>query len=123
MVRRIVAFALLAALAATPALAAVVTESVAARAAAEKVTGDPTVAPLPGAQIFTVLSTVAVQVCADALLRNAKKNRRQEAMSEDARSGFTGIPIEHKVRRSAPIIWHGHCLKKPDPCIAPSPFS
>jgi methyl coenzyme M reductase subunit C-like uncharacterized protein (methanogenesis marker protein 7) len=50
-----------------------VTGCAVSRALAEKVTGEVTVAPLAGEQIFTVLSTVAVQVCADATLADARR--------------------------------------------------
>jgi len=53
------------------------------RAAAEKVTGELTVAPLAGAQIFTVLSTVAVQLCADARLTIAKKEKSRRVAVEN----------------------------------------
>ena len=67
------------------------------RAAAEKVTGELTVAPLAGAQIFTVLSTVAVQLCAEAWDTNMKqKNRRVTAKS--ARNEITEGPVWNKVK-------------------------
>jgi hypothetical protein len=69
-----------------------VTVCSASRAAAEKVTGEFTVAPLPGAQILTVLSTVEVHVCAkavDAILR--EKIRR--AAARHGRDKFIGDPI------------------------------
>jgi hypothetical protein len=43
------------------------------RAAAAKVTGELTVAPLVGEQMFTVLSTEAVQLCPDATLADAAR--------------------------------------------------
>jgi hypothetical protein len=49
-------------------------------AAALKVTGELTVAPLAGEQIFTVLSTVAVQVvCAEARFAQRKKSKSRVA--------------------------------------------
>jgi len=43
-------------------------------------------------------------------------------MSEDTRSGFTGTPIGHKVRRSAPIIWREDCLKNQTPVLPQARF-
>jgi hypothetical protein len=60
-------------------------------AAALKVTGELTVAPFRGAQIFTVLSIVAVQVCAEALLAKTKETKRRAA-AENARKEITRGP-------------------------------
>ena len=59
------------------------------RAAAENVTGEATVAPLPGAQIFTVLSVVAVQVCAEAPFVNRNNDKNAEAVYKNERSDIT----------------------------------
>jgi methyl coenzyme M reductase subunit C-like uncharacterized protein (methanogenesis marker protein 7) len=58
------------------------------RAPAEKVTGEVTVAPLAGEQIFTVLSTVAVH-CADAMLADA----RRRVAARKARREITVGPV------------------------------
>jgi hypothetical protein len=60
-------------------------------AAALKVTGELTVAPFRGAQIFTVLSVVAVQVCAEAPLAKIKQAKRR-AVAENARREITRGP-------------------------------
>lgn len=56
-----------------------VTVCSASRAAAENVTGEFTVAPLPGAQILTVLSTVEVHVCAEAVVAIPREEIRRAA--------------------------------------------
>ena len=60
------------------------------RAAAEKVTGDVTVAPFAGEQILTVLSTVAVH-CADAPVAQAREKSRSDA-AENPRNEITQGP-------------------------------
>jgi hypothetical protein len=78
------------------------------RAAARKLVGDATVAPLAGAQIFTVLSTVLLQVCAwPWLLLKPRNNIRKanDSAAEEKRDSVTATnPWEIKVG----IIWrHG----------------
>ena len=58
------------------------------RAAAEKVTGEPTVAPFTGAQIFTVLSTVAVHA-AEASFTNAKREKSRRVAAGNVRRETT----------------------------------
>ena len=65
----------------------VVTVCSLSRAPAEKVTGEVTVAPLAGEQIFTVLSTVGVH-CADAFVANAREKSRRDA-AENPRNEIT----------------------------------
>ena len=60
-------------------------------AAALKVTGEVTVAPFVGAQIFTVLSTVDVQVCAAAPLEKARKEKNRVA-ADNVRREITWGP-------------------------------
>src|SRR6476646_5279187 len=60
------------------------------RAAAEKVTGEVTVAPLAGEQILTVLSTVLVH-CADAPVAQAREKNRSDA-AENPRNEITQGP-------------------------------
>jgi hypothetical protein len=64
------------------------------RAAAEKVTGEVTVAPLAGEQMLTVLSTVAVH-CADALATNAREKSIIVA-AENVRSDMRGPVLEQQ---------------------------
>lgn len=61
------------------------------RAAAEKVTGEVTVAPLAGEQILTVLSTVAVHA-ADAMLAEAKR----KVAARKPRSEIIRGPVQKK---------------------------
>jgi methyl coenzyme M reductase subunit C-like uncharacterized protein (methanogenesis marker protein 7) len=57
---------------------------------AEKLTGEVTVAPLAGEQIFTVLSTVAMQVCAEATLADARRRVAvRKTRSEITRGPFS----------------------------------
>jgi hypothetical protein len=70
-----------------------VTGCSASRAAAEKVTGELTVAPLPGAQILTVLSTVAVHVCAEAVDKLLREKIRRAA-ARHGRDKFIVNPIK-----------------------------
>lgn len=63
-----------------------VTVCSASRAPAEKVTGELTVAPFTGEHIFTVLSSVAVQVvCAEASCSNTNENRKSRIAAEKIR--------------------------------------
>jgi hypothetical protein len=62
------------------------------RAAAEKVTGEASETPLPGAHIFTVLSTVAVHVCADAAFANSKNGTDTKIENATGRSEITEAP-------------------------------
>ncbi len=62
------------------------------RAAAENVTGEATVAPLPGAQILTVLSVVAVQVCAVAPFAKRNNEKNADVANESERSEITQTP-------------------------------
>lgn len=68
----------------------VVTVCSLSRAAAEKVTGEVTVAPFAGEQILTVLSTVAVH-CADASVAQAREKNRSDA-AENPRNEITRAP-------------------------------
>jgi hypothetical protein len=68
----------------------VVTVCSLSRAAAEKVTGEVTVAPLAGEQILTVLSTVEVH-CADASAAHAREKSRSDA-AENPRIEITRAP-------------------------------
>ena len=68
----------------------VVTVCSLSRAAAEKVTGEVTVAPFAGEQILTVLSTVLVH-CADASLAHAREKSRSDA-AENPRNEITQGP-------------------------------
>jgi hypothetical protein len=69
-----------------------VTVCSASRAAAENVTGEFTVAPLPGAQILTVLSTVEVHVSAEAVEAIQSEKARRVA-ARHGRDKFIGDPI------------------------------
>lgn len=71
------------------------------RAPAEKVTGEVTVAPLPGEQILTVLSTVAVQT-AEATFAEAKRR----VAARKARREITGAPFQNKRLRIAESTYH-----------------
>jgi hypothetical protein len=68
-----------------------VTGCAVSRAPAEKVTGEVTVAPLAGEHIFTDLSTVAVQVCAEATLAEV----RRRVVIRKTRSEITGAPFRN----------------------------
>ena len=65
------------------------------RAAAEKVTGEETVAPLAGEQIFTVLSTVLVHA-ADAPVAHERERSRRDA-AENPRNEITQGPLWNKI--------------------------
>lgn len=62
-------------------------------AAALKVTGELTVAPLSGAQIFTVLSIVAVQVCAEARPETRPQRKNSRVAAENTRGEFILGPL------------------------------
>jgi hypothetical protein len=62
-------------------------------------------APLAGEQIFTVLSTVAVQVCADATLADA---RRRVAARKTRREITRGPISEEKLNQIAEPTFPGH---------------
>ena len=67
------------------------------RAPAENVTGEPTVAPLPGEQILTVLSVVAVQVCADTAWTKTNGKTNEETENTNERSDMTKAPRSRSV--------------------------
>jgi hypothetical protein len=73
------------------------------RAAAENVTGDATVAPLPGAHILTVLSVVAVQVCAAAPFANRNNEKNTGVANESERSEITQDPKAKRLSRIAAL--------------------
>jgi hypothetical protein len=60
-------------------------------APAEKVTGELTVAPASGEQIFTVLSTVEVQA-AEALAEKIREKNSRVAAENDTREDITRGP-------------------------------
>src|SRR5579859_2944588 len=62
-------------------------------APALKVTGEVTVAPFNGAQICTVLSTVAVQVCAEALPAKRQERKNNSVAAENTRGEFILGPL------------------------------
>jgi hypothetical protein len=65
------------------------------RAAAENVTGELTVAPAVGEQIFTVLSTVAVQAAAASFAKSREKKKSRVA-AENARRDIKPGPLKVK---------------------------
>jgi hypothetical protein len=74
------------------------------RAPAENVTGEATVAPLPGAQILTVLSVVAVQVCAEAPFAKRNSKKKAVAVDKNERSDITTKPQSNEgCQESTPL--------------------
>jgi hypothetical protein len=73
------------------------------------------VAPLAGAQIFTVLSTVAVQVCAEALFANVKRETSSRGAAKNPRSEITeGPPFRNKEFQICRYVRHWAGFPEPN---------
>jgi hypothetical protein len=74
------------------------------RAPAENVTGDVTVAPLPGEQILTVLSTVGVHT-ADAPVAHAREKSRRDAAENPRNEIMQGPRMEQSCFAATSFQW------------------
>lgn len=89
-----------------------VTGCSASRAAAENVTGEVTVAPASGEQIFTVLSTVDVQLCDEARSAPTNTKSKNRVPTERVLNDMPHIPFNRICRaRNRPNTNGGRRLR------------